>query len=215
MLGEGSATTTDEMDASEALLGIGTTTSRDSSVQHDGKRKHDEDDEPYPHPPRRGEGEPQQLPLDGDQSVAVDRDSARAQFQEAMASVPDEDTAAYMEAVRRVPSLVARESNPDLYLEYDSYDPWKAALRVANYWKTRAEIFGDRAFLPLTLTGDGAMSSEDVKILRTGFFMVLPNDKQGRTVVRATSLPITPSIDDRRDRSIGTALTCSLSPVIL
>ena len=162
----------DEMAASQALLGIGTS---DFSVR-DGKRKHHE-----PHP-QRVEGD--QLQLDGDQSVAVDRESARAQFLEAMASIPDEDKAAYVEAVRQTPNLVEAESNPDLYLEYDSYDPWKAALRVANYWKTRVEIFGDRAFLPLTITGDGAMSSEDIKVLRTGFFMVLPNDKQGRTVVR-------------------------------
>lgn len=163
----------DEMDASQALLGIGTS---DFSAR-DGKRKHHE-----PSYPPRVEGD--QLRLDGDQSVAVDRESARAQFHEAMASISDEDKAAYAKAVRQAPNLVEAESNPDLYLEYDSYDPWKAALRVANYWKTRVEIFGDRAFLPLTITGDGAMSSEDVKVLRTGFFMVLPNEKQGRTVVR-------------------------------
>jgi hypothetical protein len=166
----------DEVDASQALLGIGT--NNYSLRETEGTQTHRSDSNE-----QRVEGDQQQL-LDDDQSVAVDRESARAQFHEAMASIPDEDKSAYKEAARRAPNLVETESNPDLYLEYDSYDPWKAALRVANYWKTRGEIFGDRAFLPLKITGDGAMSSEDIKVLRTGFFMVLPNEKQGRTVVR-------------------------------
>jgi hypothetical protein len=165
----------DEVDASQALLGIGT--NNYSFRETEGTRTHRNDS----HPQRV---ERDQRLQDGDQSVSVDRESARAQFHEAMASIHDEDKSAYVEAARRAPDLVEAESNPDLYLEYDSYDPWKAALRVANYWKTRVEIFGDRAFLPLKITGDGAMSSEDIKVLRTGFFMVLPNEKQGRTVVR-------------------------------
>jgi hypothetical protein len=156
----------EEVDASQALLRIGT---KDSSFREtEGERKHTSS---HSFPPGV-EGDQQQQ--DGDQSVAVDRESARAQFHEAMASIPVEDKAAYVEAARRAPNLVEAESNPDLYLEYDSYDPWKAALRVSNYWKTRAEIFGDRAFLPLTITGDGAMSSEDIKVLRTGFSWSYP-----------------------------------------
>jgi hypothetical protein len=164
---------TDELDASQALFGM-----RASSFST--REANRNDDAP---PQRVAEGGGDEL-LGGDLSVAVDRDGARAQFHEAMGGIADDDKAAYAEAARRAPNLVEAESNPDRYLEYDKYDPWKAARRVANYWKTRVEIFGDRAFLPLTLTGDGTMSAEDVKLLRTGFFMVLPNDKQGRAVVR-------------------------------
>jgi hypothetical protein len=113
------------------------------------------------------------------------RGAARAQFDEAMAGLPRETTEAYVEALRRAPDLVETESNPDLYMEYDHHDPWRAALRVAAYWTTRVEIFGDdRAYRPLTLTGRDALSPEDVKLFRTGFLMVLPNDRHGRAVVR-------------------------------
>jgi hypothetical protein len=111
--------------------------------------------------------------------------AARAQFDEAMAGLPSETTEAYVEALRRAPDLVETESNPDLYMAYDQHDPWKAALRVAAYWKSRAEIFGgDRAYRPLTLTGRDALSPEDVKLFHTGFLMILPNDRHGRAVVR-------------------------------
>jgi hypothetical protein len=115
--------------------------------------------------------------------------AARAQFDEAMAGLPRETKESYVEALRRNPDLVETESNPDLYLAYDQHDPWKAALRVAAYWKSRAEIFGDgRAYRPLTLTGHGALSPEDVKLFRTGFLMILPNDRHGRAVVRVGRL---------------------------
>jgi hypothetical protein len=111
--------------------------------------------------------------------------AARAQFDEAMAGLPPETKGSYAEALRRNPHLVEAESNPDLYMAYDQHDPWRAALRVAAYWTTRAEIFGDdRAYRPLTLSGHGALSPEDVKLFHTGFLMILPNDRHGRAVVR-------------------------------
>ena len=111
--------------------------------------------------------------------------AARTQFDEAMAALPRETKAAYLEAKRVAPRLVEKESNPDAYLEYDHYDPWRAALRVATYWTFRTEIFGgERAYRPMTLAGSGAMSPDDVKVFQTGFLMVLPNDRHGRAVVR-------------------------------
>ena len=45
----------------------------------------------------------------------------------------------------------------------------------------RRKIFGEeRAFLPLTLMG--AMA-EDIEILETGIFSILPKDKKGRGVL--------------------------------
>jgi hypothetical protein len=126
--------------------------------------------------------------------------ASRDPFDEAMAVLPHETTAAYVEAVRVAPHLVEAESNPDIYLAFHKNDPWKAALCVATYWKMRAEIFGgdrnsetgdanmnsdsNRAYRPMTLTGDGAMSPDDVKVFKTGFLMVLPRDRHGRAVVR-------------------------------
>jgi hypothetical protein len=54
---------------------------------------------------------------------------------------------------------------------------------LANYWKQRKEIFQDRAFLPIDLSGNGGLTIEDVKILRTGFCVNLPLDEQGRSVM--------------------------------
>jgi hypothetical protein len=113
----------------------------------------------------------------------ADRDRSRAHFNEAMASIPRDERAAYMEAMERDPRLVEIESNPDHYLDHAECDPWKAAARMAAYWNARVEFFGDRAFLPLTISGEGAMSQEDVELLQSGFLMVLSNDCQGRPVV--------------------------------
>jgi hypothetical protein len=114
----------------------------------------------------------------------ADRDRARAHFNEAMASIPHDDRAEYGEAMERAPRLVEIESNPDHYLDHADFDPWKAAAGVAAYWKARVEFFGDRAFFPLTISGDGAMSPDDVELLQSGVFMVLPCDRQGRHAVR-------------------------------
>ena len=110
---------------------------------------------------------------------------ARQQLDESLELIPEHEKAAYLHAIRTVPHLVELESNPEVQLEFAGRDPWKAAMRLAKYWRTRVEIFQDRAYLPLTLTGHGAMSKEDVEILNSGFFMELPPNKDGHTVVRS------------------------------
>jgi hypothetical protein len=46
---------------------------------------------------------------------------------------------------------------------------------VAYYWDKRLEIFGpDRAFLPLTLTGGGALGEGGIVALKRGFIRILP-----------------------------------------
>jgi hypothetical protein len=107
-----------------------------------------------------------------------------------MASIPHEDKGAYLEALSRVPHLVELESNPDQYLDFLGYDPWKAALRVVEYWKTRVDLFGERAFLPMEISGEGALSPEDIRVLETGSFMVLPNNKYGQAVVSSFTLSL-------------------------
>jgi hypothetical protein len=112
---------------------------------------------------------------------------ARAAFNEAVESIPEDEKVAYLQALARAPHLVEVESNPDIYLEFLAFDLWKAATRVVQYWNARVDIFGERAFFPLTSTGEGALSPEDVDVLNTGFLMVLPNDNAGRAVVRQVS----------------------------
>jgi len=42
------------------------------------------------------------------------------------------------------------------------------------YWKYRCEIFQERAFWPMTIAGNGALSPQDVAALCTGFMFPLP-----------------------------------------
>jgi hypothetical protein len=54
---------------------------------------------------------------------------------------------------------------------------------LANYWKKRKEIFKERAFLPINLSSNGALTTEDVRILKTGAGVYIPRDTKGRTVM--------------------------------
>jgi hypothetical protein len=63
-------------------------------------------------------------------------------------------------------------------------DPLAAARRLANYWKKRQEIFQERAFFPINLSGiHGALTTDDVNILKTGYMVNLPRDQKGRSVL--------------------------------
>jgi hypothetical protein len=65
---------------------------------------------------------------------------------------PD-DKAAFTQAVAKVPSLLLTESDPALYLRLEGGDESRAATRLAAYWDLRFKTFGDRAFLPMDLSG--------------------------------------------------------------
>jgi hypothetical protein len=108
---------------------------------------------------------------------------ARARLEEALDLIPDEDKSAYLEARERAPHLVELESDPRRYLRNDGMDPWAAAKHLVLYWEKRKEIFGDKAFLPMTLDGRGALSSKCIELIKCGFFAILPNDKKGRVVM--------------------------------
>ena len=59
---------------------------------------------------------------------------------------------------------------------------WNAARRVALYWKSRVEVFGERAFLPLTLSGKSALKKEEIAMINTAYMTVMPNDERGRPI---------------------------------
>ena len=109
---------------------------------------------------------------------------ARAQLKGALNLIPQEEKTAYSEALQRAPHLVQLESNFDRYLRFDNFDPWAAARRIVDYWQARVEVFGEeRAFRPLVLSGEGALTPDDVAVLETGNFMVLAPDMKGRPVL--------------------------------
>ena len=119
--------------------------------------------------------------MDGDihetESVRL---SAEENMRYALAEIPAEKKEAYLEAMKRVPQLVERESNALAFLRREKYDGILAAQRLVEYWKFRKMLFGEKAFLPMTI--DGAMR-DDLETVKVGFLSVLPDDKGGRPVL--------------------------------
>ena len=95
----------------------------------------------------------------------------------------DREKAAYTEATERAPELIDSESDPLRFLRCAKYNAWAAARHLARYWEKRLVLFGTRAFLPMTKTGDGTLSEEDVRLLESGYLSFLPDDKEGNPVV--------------------------------
>ena len=104
-----------------------------------------------------------------------------AQFQQQLELLPDKE--AYLEAMERAPFLVEMESPAFRFLKREDFDPKSAALRLVAYWRERKEIFGDRAFLPMDLTGKGALTEQDISVVDTKFFSLLEKDKEKRSVL--------------------------------
>jgi hypothetical protein len=82
------------------------------------------------------------------------------------------------------------------YLKFLDFDPVAAARRIVDYWSIRAQLFGPRAFLPLQLSGEGALSKEDLEVLKTGSFVLLPRTAKNTPVLlydpaRLTTVAVT------------------------
>jgi hypothetical protein len=105
------------------------------------------------------------------------------EIKQALQSIPRRERKKYIEAIERVPYLVATESNPIVFLRCEKFNATAAAHRLTKYWDARCEIFGDRAFLPMVQTGTGALSRDDMVVLKTGSVVVLPNHELGRVVI--------------------------------
>ena len=109
---------------------------------------------------------------------------SKAQLQEALDMLPDDQKQSYLQALKVAPKLVEIESDFERYLAFDKFDPWAAAKRIVDYWEARLDVFGpEKAYLPLVLSGQGALSPEDLDVLKTGFFMALPDNQHGRPVL--------------------------------
>lgn len=98
----------------------------------------------------------------------------------AMSELSKEEKAAYLEALEKVPNLVLSESNPIQFLEHEKGNSLSAAKRLAANWRQRRAMFGERALLPLTITGNGALNAYDIEMLKTGYLVVLPMDVRKR-----------------------------------
>lgn len=74
-----------------------------------------------------------------------------------------------------------------------------AACRLIKYWEIRNKIFGERGFLPMVMTGHGALTEEDVTGMDVGATLLLGSYTQGQTVLlhdksRLDGHPDTPAV---------------------
>ncbi len=105
------------------------------------------------------------------------------------------DKVELLTALKVAPRLVARESDPMRFLVFHEYDAQHAAKGLVRYWRSRHELFGDRAYLPMTMfssggssdasgnVNDGALTAEDICLIRSGFIVIVGTDGQGSPVL--------------------------------
>jgi hypothetical protein len=122
-----------------------------------------------------------------DSQALMDKERARRADKRrvfgALAEVPDIDKVMLNRAILTVPHLVDLESPAWRYLRFAKENALDAAKRLARYWEIRYSAFGENAFLPLEQSGDGALNSADLEVLRTGYLIPLDVDRDGLTVV--------------------------------
>lgn len=104
-------------------------------------------------------------------------------LQKEVERLPEAEGAAYLKALRENVNVVDRETPESRFLAVADGDSRNAALRLANYWTTRVELFGERAFLPLDQTGTGALDDKTIEMVATGALVCPPKDTTGRPVV--------------------------------
>mmetsp|Transcript_24335 Transcript_24335/g.48534 ORF Transcript_24335/g.48534 Transcript_24335/m.48534 type:complete len:315 (+) Transcript_24335:291-1235(+) len=93
--------------------------------------------------------------------------------------LPDEDQSGTQKASIRCPDIIESKEHRLMFLRCEQFNVDTAAVRMANYWKRRIELFGDAAFAPLTIEGS---LNRDEKELSIGFLRLMPsNDKTGRS----------------------------------
>jgi len=108
-----------------------------------------------------------------------------AEMQAYLESLPPDTKASYVQALEQAPALVQTETDPRRFLRHTRYDAAAAARLLAAHWTQRRALFKDKAFLPLALTGEGALHRTDMALLSCGFLVVLPHSRhtQARSVL--------------------------------
>ena len=114
-------------------------------------------------------------------SATWDRRTCVAQIENAMNSV--KNNSSYRTARERSPELIQTESDLLRFFRLEKFDVSRTAQRLAAYWEKRVELFEERAFSPMTQTGEGALNRSDLNALSTSYFSFLRNDTSGCSVL--------------------------------
>mmetsp|Transcript_18134 Transcript_18134/g.42815 ORF Transcript_18134/g.42815 Transcript_18134/m.42815 type:complete len:631 (-) Transcript_18134:61-1953(-) len=133
--------------------------------------------------PDRDNKKPTVVEEDQKMAAVPNMKEALEQLEDAVQKLPAEEKEAYLNAKKKAPELVERESNPRWFLQFAQYDTQQAARRLASYWKLRCAFFEERAFLPMNQTGEGAITKNDILVMSTAYWTYLPRDDEGRTVL--------------------------------
>ncbi|KAL7573598.1 hypothetical protein ACA910_008732 [Epithemia clementina (nom. ined.)] len=101
-------------------------------------------------------------------------------------TVPDGQSKAYLDAFSTDPTLVHIETDPAMFVRSCSYNLDAGAQRLCQHWTERVKLFGpERAFLPLTLTGTGALTNDDVQTVLAGYPVLIPDAISGQKCILA------------------------------
>jgi hypothetical protein len=111
------------------------------------------------------------------------QEAARLAVGRSLFSFTGTEKAAYLEAICVAPEVVANESDLLSFARVENFDCPAAARRLLLYWTMRNALFGERAHLPMTQSGYGALTKEDIVVLSSGNVALLPNDSFGRSVL--------------------------------
>lgn len=111
--------------------------------------------------------------------------SALEHLENAIELISEEKKSAFLEAKNQYPDIFEAESIPHCFLRCENYNPWAAACRIVTYWEKRKQVFGERAFLPMNLSGEGTLLEEDMVVFNHGVLSLLANDKKQRSVLFA------------------------------
>lgn len=113
-------------------------------------------------------------------------------LEQELLSLEKSESEIYFKAVSTMkPEVWLEEVRRQDFLSVESYDFNRAAKRLAAYWRLRYDCFASKAFESMNQTGEAALIRSDLILLQTGFLMLLPNDKYGRSVlsIDSTKLP--------------------------
>ncbi|KAL7579485.1 hypothetical protein ACA910_007865 [Epithemia clementina (nom. ined.)] len=112
------------------------------------------------------------------------RTRVRGHVESIIHAMPRDQTKAYLEARTRAPDITQTESDSLQFVRFCNYDAEAGARRLCYYWTQRRRLFGEiRSFLPLVLTGTGALSSDDLVNLDAGFPSLLPETSTGEKCI--------------------------------
>jgi hypothetical protein len=128
-------------------------------------------------------------------------DSRRLLVERALFLLPESVNEAYILASVHVPSLLASETDPLVFFRHEN-NVNEAALKLCSYWSKRITCYGERAFLPMNLTGAGTLSDQDIEAMRHGCTRILPHDNHGRGVFLIDSSMIASCLSSTGARSL-------------